>query len=156
MGRWLLLIPLLLAAGPLFAWELAGNMAVEGRGFFQSPLDPRQYDNDYSVSLEPEFSHQWDEGRQSFVFRPFGRLDRYDDERSHWDIRELQWIFAGDGWETRLGVGKVYWGVTEAMHLVDIINQTDLVENIDGEQKLGQPMAKLSLEKDYLMVLTLC
>ncbi len=131
------------------AWELSGNLAVEGRAFFQTPLDPRQYDNDYSVSLEPEFAHEWDEGRQTLVFRPFGRLDARDDERSHWDIRELQWIYAGDGWETRLGIGKVYWGVTEAMHLVDIINQTDLVENIDGEQKLGQPMAKLSLEKDW-------
>ena len=144
-----LLLPCLLLAGQAGAWELAGNMAVEGRLFFQDALDPRQYDNDYSLSLEPEFSHLWDDGRQTLVFRPFVRLDARDDERSHWDIRELQWIYGGDGWETRLGVGKVYWGVTEAVHLVDIINQTDLVENIDGEQKLGQPMAKLSLEKDW-------
>ena len=40
----------------------------------------------------------------------------------------------------RVGVGKVFWGVTESQHLVDIINQTDLVENIDTEDKLGQPM----------------
>ncbi len=32
---------------------------------------------------------------------------------------------------------------------MDIINQTDLVENPDGEQKLGQPMLKLSFEKDW-------
>jgi hypothetical protein len=140
---------LMLGVTPLPAWELSGNVAVEGRVFFQNPLDVRQYDNDYSLSLEPEFAHEWDEGRQTLVFRPFGRLDANDDERSHWDIRELQWIYAGDGWETRLGIGKVYWGVTEAMHLVDIINQTDLVENIDGEDKLGQPMAKLSLERNW-------
>ncbi len=140
---------LLLASASVHAWQFAGNMAVEGRGFFQSALDSRQYDSDYSFSIEPEFSQQWDDDRQSFVFRPFARIDRYDEERSHWDVRELQWIYAGDGWETRLGVGKVYWGVTEALHLIDIVNQTDLVENIDGEQKLGQPMAKLSLEKDW-------
>lgn len=140
---------LLLASGLASAWELSGNIAVEGRSFFQSPLDTRQYGNDFSLSLEPELAHQWDEGRQSLVIHLFGRVDRHDDERSHWDVRELQWIYAGEGWETRLGIGKVYWGVTEAMHLVDIINQTDLVENIDGEQKLGQPMAKLSLEKDW-------
>jgi len=145
----LLIFPLLLAAGNLPAWQLAGNIAIEGRVFFRPALSPHQYDDDYSISIEPEFSHQWDDGRQSLVFRPFVRLDRHDDERSHWDIRELQWIYAGDGWEARLGVGRVYWGVTEAVHLVDIINQTDLVENIDGEQKLGQPMAKLSLEKDW-------
>ena len=28
-------------------------------------------------------------------------------------------------------------------YLVDIINQTDAVENLDGEDKLGQPMARL-------------
>jgi hypothetical protein len=149
MNRISLMIVLLAIGGVTHAWQIAGNMAVEGRGFFQTALDDRQYDSDYSFSIEPEFSRQWDDDRQSFVFRPFARIDRHDDERSHWDIRELQWIYAGNGWESRLGVGRVYWGVTEAVHLVDIINQTDLVENIDGEQKLGQPMAKLSLEKDW-------
>ncbi|NJN50979.1 MAG: hypothetical protein HC809_03545 [Gammaproteobacteria bacterium] len=32
---------------------------------------------------------------------------------------------------------------------MDIINQTDLVENIDGEDKLGQPMINLSLVRDW-------
>ena len=30
--------------------------------------------------------------------------------------------------------GKVFWGVNESNHLVDIINQTDLVENSDTEE----------------------
>ncbi len=47
-------------------------------------------------------------------------------------------------WELRAGVRKVFWGVTESQHLVDIINQTDYVENPDGEEKLGQPMINLS------------
>jgi hypothetical protein len=49
----------------------------------------------------------------------------------------------------RVGVGKVFWGVTEFLHLVDIINQTDLVEYIDGEDKLGQPMVNLSIPGKY-------
>jgi len=40
-------------------------------------------------------------------------------------------------------------GATESLHLVDIINQTDVVEAIDGEDKLGQPMVSLSLFKDW-------
>jgi hypothetical protein len=52
-------------------------------------------------------------------------------------------------WETNIGISKVYWGVTEAVHLVDVINQTDNVVNEDGEDKLGQPMLKLSLIRDY-------
>ncbi|HIE54070.1 MAG TPA: hypothetical protein EYP90_02620, partial [Chromatiaceae bacterium] len=110
------------------SWEMRGHAAVEGRFFFQSPVDPRQYEDGYSVSLEPEWAREWNDGRDTFVFRPFARFDARDDERSHWDVRELQWIHAGPGWEVRAGVGKVYWGVTEAWHLVDIVNQTDLVE----------------------------
>jgi hypothetical protein len=39
--------------------------------------------------------------------------------------------------------------VTESQHLVDVINQTDLVENSDTEDKLGQPMVNLSLFKEW-------
>jgi hypothetical protein len=55
----------------------------------------------------------------------------------------------GSPWELRVGIGKVFWGVTEFVHLVDIINQTDLVENIDGEDKLGQPMVHFSYPGDW-------
>jgi hypothetical protein len=49
----------------------------------------------------------------------------------------------------RTGIGKVFWGQTESLHLVDVINQTDAIEAIDGEDKLGQPMVNLSLIKDW-------
>jgi hypothetical protein len=39
--------------------------------------------------------------------------------------------------------------VTEAVHLVDVINQTDLVEDPDGEAKLGQPMIQLRLLRSW-------
>ena len=48
-----------------------------------------------------------------------------------------------------IGLRKVFWGVTESAHLVDIVNQTDLVENIDTEDKLGQPMVNLTLLRDW-------
>ena len=35
------------------------------------------------------------------------------------------------------------------MHLVDIINQTDFAADIDGEDKLGQPMVSLVLQRDW-------
>jgi hypothetical protein len=35
---------------------------------------------------------------------------------------------------------QVFWGVAESQHLVDIVNQVDLVEHPGGEAKLGQPM----------------
>ena len=138
-----------MAAASVQAGEGSGYVALEGRYFFQEALDPRQEDTAFSVSAEPEDYHEWSDGRQSITFKPFGRVDQHDDQRTHFDLRELQWTYAGAGWETIVGVSKVYWGVTEAYHLVDIINQTDLVENPDGEQKLGQPMVKYSMEKPW-------
>ncbi len=131
--------------------ELSGNIAAEGRLFFHNPLFDEQEKNSGSLSLEPEYYHQWANGA-GFTFVPFARIDSADDERSHVDIRELNIVWPGDSWELRLGIGKVFWGVTEFLHLVDIINQTDLVENIDGEDKLGQPMVKLSITRDWGVV----
>lgn len=139
--------------------EWSGYVAVETRYFPHTPQFPDQFDGwQTSLALEPEYYRQWDDGRQSFTFKPFVRLDQRDAERSHADIRELTWLRAGDDWELRLGVRKVFWGVTESVHLVDIINQTDGVENPDTEDKLGQPMINLGLIRDWgnldLFVLT--
>ncbi|EDN66506.1 conserved hypothetical protein [Beggiatoa sp. PS] len=49
----------------------------------------------------------------------------------------------------RVGIRKVFWGVTESQHLVDIINQSDLVDHPDTEEKLGQPMINLALIRDW-------
>ncbi|MEW8683387.1 MAG: hypothetical protein AB2536_15925 [Candidatus Thiodiazotropha endolucinida] len=135
--------------GLLSAGEWSGFIELQGRHFPQQAMDGDQPDQLLSIVIQPEYYQRWDNDRQSLLFIPFLRWDSEDDERTHGDIRELIWTYAGDGWETKAGIGKVFWGVTEALHLVDIINQTDLIENPDGEQKLGQPMFKLSLEKDW-------
>lgn len=131
------------------AGEWSGYLGIEGRLFLDDPTDPRQEGNNLSFVAQPEYYTDWDDGRQSLLFVPFARADQNDPERSHADIRELIWLKASDDWELRAGIGKVYWGVTESQHLVDIINQTDLIESPDGEDKLGQPMINLSLLRDW-------
>ncbi len=132
------------------AAEWSGNFAVQNRYFLHDPLtqNAEQHNNYVSISAEPEFYHSWDDDRQSLTFTPYARIDQYDNERSHGDIRELNWQRVFDGWELKAGISKVFWGVTESQHLVDIINQTDSVENIDGEDKLGQPMVNALYEHD--------
>ncbi len=134
-----------------FAHELSGYVAVEGRWFFNNALFTDQKRDNASFSLQPEYYHEWESG-SSFIFVPFTRVDSADSERTHFDIRELNYLYLGDNWELRVGVGKVFWGTTEFVRLVDIINQTDLVESIDGEDKLGQPMIHLSLPRDWGVV----
>lgn len=139
----------LFTASPVSGYELSGYVAGELREFFYSPLISRQQNSNLSISTQPEFYHEWNNSRDSLLFVPFLRLDENDNERTHFDVRELTWLHASDAWELRVGVRKVFWGVTESRHLVDIINQTDLVENVDFEDKLGQPMINLALIQDW-------
>jgi len=126
-----------------------GSVEIEQRLF----LDPSENDGiqlgQSSVVLEMELYGEWNNGNDRLVFEPFLRQDAEDNERSHADIRQLVWTHYGEKSEFSLGLGRVFWGVTESQHLVDIINQTDGVENIDGEDKLGQPMAHYSYFSDF-------
>jgi hypothetical protein len=131
------------------AAEWSGNLTAEYQGFPSSPSYSGQVGDNFSGSGQLSFVHEWDDGQQIFAFVPFVRVDQHDDQRSHGDIRELTWVKVADSWELRLGIRKVFWGVTESQHLVDIINQTDLVESPDGEEKLGQPMVNLALIRDW-------
>ena len=142
-------LSLLAPALPLGAVELSGRIELEPRGFTQSPAHPGQNRHGLSLAAQPEFYHSFDDGPQSLLFSPFLRLDTADDSRTHFDVRELLYQRVFDAAELRIGIGRVFWGVTESYHLVDVINQTDLVENIDREDKLGQPLVNLTLIRDW-------
>jgi len=129
------------------AADLSGWVELEGRYFPDNPLYPGQQNNSVSVAVQPEFYQDWENGN-SFTFVPFYRYDSADSQRTHFDIREAMLLLPRENYEIRVGIGKVFWGVTEANHLVDIINQTDLVESIDGEEKLGQTMINLTVLSD--------
>ena len=129
--------------------EYSGSAAVEQRYFFQDALFPQQERANLSVYFAPQVYTTFNNGNDSIVFNGFYRLDQQDEQRTHGDIRELKWTHSGDEWEVQTGIGKVFWGQTESLHLVDIINQTDAIEAIDGEDKLGQPMVTFSLFKDW-------
>ncbi len=149
MKRLFTSVLLLLTASISQAGEWRGYVAAELLGFLEGPAHEDQHDFYGSISAEPEYFNEWNRGNDLFTFKTYFMLDSHDSHRTHADIRELSWIHAARDWEINLGISKVYWGVTEAVHLVDVINQTDLVVNEDGEDKLGQPMAKLTLIRDY-------
>ena len=129
--------------------EYHGEAVVEQRYFFQDALYPQQERGNLSAYFSPEIYTSFNNGDDSIVFKGFLRVDQQDSERTHGDIRELKWTHSGSEWEFQAGIGKVFWGQTESLHLVDIINQTDAVEAIDGEDKLGQPMVTFSLFKGW-------
>ena len=136
------------AAGQLRP-EVTGEIGFETRGFFRGPLLDEQARHDASLLLQGELYWSWDGGDQSLTVEPFFRLDASDSRRTHVDFRVFSWEKVWDRWELRAGLRREFWGVTESQHLVDVINQTDLVENLDGEDKLGQPMVSLAAVRDW-------
>jgi hypothetical protein len=77
---------------------------------------------------------------EALVLEAFARADAREDARSRADLREAYYEARAGALTTRLGARRVYWGLTEARHLVDTLNQSDLGDDLDGETKLGQPM----------------
>lgn len=131
-------------------FELSGSLGAENRLFFEGPSLPGQLQT-YQGSLELELDARWSsgDGNWDVVLVPYARLDGRDTSRTHFDMREAYVRFNGDNVSVRAGLGKVFWGVAESVHLVDIINQSDSVEDIDNEDKLGQPMLEVSWQQDW-------
>ena len=131
-------------------WDITGFVGLDTQAFW---LDGQYQDQENglnpSLMLQPEFYWRSDDSRQRVTIVGFARVDSVDDERTHADLREAYWGLDGNGWDLSVGISKVFWGVTESRHLVDVINQTDLVESIDEESKLGQPLVNLNLQRDY-------
>ncbi len=146
----ILLIPFLLIGNrQVQGGELSGYVAAEANLFAYAPVFTGQERHSVSVSLQPEYYHESADGNASFTFTPFLRLDSADKERTNFDIRELFGLWVFNNYELSVGFRKVFWGVAESQHLVDIVNQTDLVDAIDGEEKLGQPMINISIPTDW-------
>ena len=142
---------MLLAAGPTIttAQEFSGNIAVEALTFRQPGQFPDQMDENLTLSFEPRWVGEWNDGDDAWSTELFLRADSKDAGRQHADIRELLWLHLDGDNEWRVGINTMFWGVTETRHLVDVINQIDRVEGIDGEEKLGQPMIHLNRYQDW-------
>lgn len=129
--------------------NFSGYIEGELRLYPQDGLLKEQKEALGSVAIEPELSWKSASEDHSFRFKTFARYSDPDGHRDHADIRELYYNYAGSGWQFEAGINKVYWGVVESLHLVDIINQTDVVESVNGEAKLGQPMVSFGLEQEW-------
>ena len=132
--------------------ELSGRFSIESRLYPDSAQHPGQRSHASGFTAKPELYAEDEEGR-SLTVSPFFRYDSADPRRTHADIREAFLLLYGElgegEWELRLGADRVAWGVAEVRNIVDIVNQTDLVEHPDEKTKLGQPMAHGTWSADW-------
>ncbi len=129
--------------------EWSHELELEYRYFIDEPQFSEQGRNAAAVIYRPVWSMTSESGNSVYDFRGVARFDENDDERNLIDITELSWLYAKNDWEFKVGVSKVFWGVAETQHLVDVINQTDFVDDINGESKLGQPLIRVSRLSDF-------
>lgn len=126
------------------------SLAVEGelRIFPQASQPPGLGRASGSVALRPRAVYDLGE-RHQFVLSPFFRLDSSDPSRTHFDIGEAKYVGSYGPVELRVGFDRLFWGVVESFHLVDIINQDDQLEDLDQEDRLGQFMIRLAYAGDF-------
>lgn len=137
-----LLTLLAVTVNPLSASQLQGEAEFESRLFANEGLtgNSRQAG---SMGLTLSYFQDLSDATQ-LNFKAFGRTDSQDSERSHGDIRELYLNMQQGDWEFQAGINTLFWGVTESVNIVDIVNQSDNVEGLNSDAKLGQPLIKIT------------
>jgi len=143
-----LVLTLLLLPSHAAGFEARGDLSAQGFLFLKNGAWPHQENQFASLAGNLQLHHEATNTFQ-FTLDAFYRIDSEDRERTHGDLRLAEILYFTDNWEITLGLGRVFWGATEFVHLVDIINQTDQVEAPDGEEKLGQPMVHLTVPGDW-------
>lgn len=132
--------------------SFSGDISLEGRWYPDPAVHPGQRSHASGFVVRPELYLE-DRAGRSLTVRPFFRHDAGDPRRTHADLHEAYGMMVGQWgaseWELRLGVDRVFWGVTESQHLVDIVNQVDLVEHPNEKARLGQLMAHVTLAGDW-------
>ncbi|MEM0942757.1 MAG: hypothetical protein AAGI70_02305 [Pseudomonadota bacterium] len=129
-------------------WEFFGEIEFEATGFFEDPQFTGQDRDTLSLAGKATLLAEWLDGDLVFRVTPFARVDSADDRRTHADLREFKLDYVSGDWSFTLGADTLFWGKTEVVHLVDIVNQTDQVEDLDDEDRLGQPLVKIAYLSD--------
>jgi hypothetical protein len=120
------------------------ELEIEHQYFPNSGSFSGQLDHFTSGAIKPRWSLVSSDKKHQFVIEAFLRGSLNDSKRSHFDLREAYYRYNHKKWAISVGSKKVFWGVTESVHLVDIVNQADQLEAFDGSEKLGQPMVQLT------------
>ncbi|MFP5393322.1 MAG: hypothetical protein ACLGI6_17515 [Gammaproteobacteria bacterium] len=139
---WLAWLAALALPGRALAAEAStvGLFTLEARLF----ADPAQVAGQrrHGLGAVLDVEHRWRAGADAFNLQPYVRTEP---SGSYIDLREALWERDVGKFSLRAGFHKVFWGVMESNHLIDIVNQSDLAADPDGEEKFGQPMVGLGL-----------
>ena len=91
-------------------WDFGGNVSIGLRIFPEDVkfADQDNYHFDPSIKLEPEVSYEFTGGNDRLTLIPFFRYDLEDDDRTHFDIREGNWLHTASNWSLLVGNDIVF------------------------------------------------
>ncbi len=131
----------------LIASDFSARIDFETEYFLQTEKYINQYKNYQYLTIIPEY-YQEINSDNSFKAKLVYKKSKQNNKIDHFDIREAYFLHIEDNLELRFGVNKVFWGVVESNHIVNVINQNDAIFR-DTDEKLGQLMSQLSLFSDW-------
>ena len=132
-----------------FEYNLYGSIQPEYSLFIDGDGKHNQSREKPSILGTANFSTFIQDDNAKISISALSRYDREDHNRSYFDFQKLKYEYYFDDATIKLGNEIVFWGVNESFHLVDIINQSNLAENLSGTKKLGQPMIAASFYRDF-------
>ena len=115
---------------------------IDGKGKHNQSVDKS------SVYGQGTFIAYLQENSSKITIRAIGRYDDKDNNRTYFDLQKFKYEYFLDDATLSIGNDIIFWGVNESFHVVDIINQSNIAENLAGTKKLGQPMIALSLYEE--------
>ena len=129
------------------------NMELSAEYQYFSHANEQLLAQDYSGDATTYFRVKYDDAFREGSIKLFidgtATYNERDDHRTRNDFNALTIGYFTNNIDITIGMRTEFWGVTESRHLVDVINQTVVADNIDGESKLGQPMIKAQIHQSW-------
>lgn len=126
--------------------DFSPEAQFEYRVFKNDPIHQNQLSHFQGASVLTGTVRWSSDDRDTRVLvEPYFRIDTADQNRSSIDFREASVSHRiNRDWDVLIGVSRVFWGVTESENVVDVINQPDTLAGIATDEKLGQPLLRIT------------
>lgn len=120
------------------------DVATTGRYYFNAEDKNQTVDNQFSkgIKVEAKFKHKFDNTK--FNSHLFANWDSADESRRYIDVRKANFYYRHNDVTVGAGIDTFFWGVSESINVVNVLNQSDIMESLDGKVKLGQSFISAS------------
>ena len=130
-------------------YKLYGLVQPEFSIFTNGDGKHHQPKDNYSFFTKGNFISYLDGRDAKITISAIARYDEKDSERRYIDFQKLKYEQYFENYTFKIGNEIIFWGVNESFNIIDIINQSNLAEDMTGTKKLGQPLLSLAYDNNY-------